>query len=309
MLEHLKATEMCTNFIGALHGIAKYYNYPYTQQWLMAGSGMAFLINIHAEICPSAPYVFNYQFLIDLCQNLGLNIQQIGFVHDQMPQMVRNALESQMKDFLNRGVPLIIQNMDNQVIIGYDEIHFLLDPHYPDFEEFFPKTLTMGTWEEFAKEIHAGVFAVNKCDLKSPKVVIQDALKFAQQIITGEYPRADYVDKIYQSGLAGYDQWIKFLEEKPGDFHGHYWNGSVWMECRKGAAVFFKDLPNIDEQHDKELSKKLAKIYSKIADYLDEARDKSYPQHLQLDRIKKARTLEKSAVPLIKDLNTSFNHP
>ena len=136
--------------------------------------------------------------------------------------------------------------------------------------------------------------------------MIVKALQFAQSIIKGEYPNGPFVNETYRTGINGYDQWIDYLKTNQGDNHGHWWNGSVWMECRKHAAWFFRDLPYIEENHDKTISQKLFKIYSKIAQNLDEARYQTYPQLLKLDRIKKARDLEAGSISLLNKLEKSF---
>ncbi len=51
-MENLHFTMLNTNFMGSLHGIAKYYGYQYSQQWLLGSTGYAFLMNIHKESLP-----------------------------------------------------------------------------------------------------------------------------------------------------------------------------------------------------------------------------------------------------------------
>ena len=97
--------KMNNNFIGALHGIAKYYSYHISQQWLMGGTGMAFFINIHQDLCPSGPYVFDYNPFIELAKNLGLEIIPLGFIHNTANSYHLKYLESKIKEHLFNDTP------------------------------------------------------------------------------------------------------------------------------------------------------------------------------------------------------------
>jgi hypothetical protein len=310
ILEGLKATEMNTNFIGSLHGVAKYYNYHYTQQWLMAGTGMAFFINIHDELCPSAPYVIDYLPITQLAENLGLQFEEIGFTQGDLSQALHlDMMEVKMRGFLDNKIPLIIQNMDNQIIYGLDEEGFLLHPHYPNYVTDFPPKLTFKTWKEFGTEIHSMVWAVKKIAPVSPKKVIKDALTFALKAIEGEYSANPPSTDNYKSGLHGYNTWIEYLNKNDGNNHGHWWNSSVWSECRTHAHLFFRDLSYIEENHDVKISQALAATYQEIALALKQGREKTLPQQEKLSFITKARDLEKEVRSNIAALLGNFKSP
>lgn len=304
-LKNLKATPMMMNFVGALHGITRFFNYPYTQQWLMGGTGVAFLMNIHEDLCPSGPYCFNYDFIMQLGKNLGLEFEELGFISGESPQDVRSQMEYKIKQELNADHPLIIQNLDNQIITGYSKTAFLLDPNYPDFATYFPKTLTFGSWQEFEQEMHCYILSVKKRPMESPRKTIHDALEFAADVIAGNHPY--HLDEnSYTTGIAAYDVWLRFLQSNDGTDHGHWWNGSVWAECRHHAALFLRDLSQIDEFHDQEISKRLESKFFQIAHYLDEVKVKETPVAIKQNRLQKAKKLEASTIKDLRSLTKSF---
>ncbi|MHA1112201.1 MAG: hypothetical protein ACTSRE_13930 [Promethearchaeota archaeon] len=310
-LENLQFTSMNTNFMGSLHGIAKYYGYQYSQQWLLGGTGHAFLMNIHKELCPSAPYVFEYKPIWELAKNLGLEFEEMGFVHGELPPDKLTTLEDKFREYLDQGIPIIIQNMDNQIIVGYDDTGFLLDPTYKDSEEYFPPKLTFGSWKEFGKELHSWSMAVKKIEPAHPKIVIKDSLELAITLLKNEYPQHEPHEGVYYyaTGFKGYDYWLEYLEKNDGNNHGHYWNGSVWMECRKHAALYFRDLAYYEDALVKDsdeigLLKVLEKKYIDIAQLLNKARVKELAQKKKYKFIKKAREIEESSLEDIIELHS-----
>jgi hypothetical protein len=305
-LTNIKASDMFFDFIGALHGIAKYYNYAYTQQWMMGGTGFAFFINIHKELCPSAPFVFNYDGFLHLTENLGLKLNPLGFVHGDMPKNIREDLETKVKTELDKGNPSIIQNMNNQIITGYNETSFLLDPHYPNMEQFYPKKLTFGTWKEMSEELHCMIWGVEKIETQNSRKVIMDTLKFGQQLIKGNYPNGPNIPELYKTGLPAYDQWLSYLDSNDGNNHGFWYNSCCWMECRNHASKFFRDLIDIDESHDQELSKLLEQKYEQIAHFLGELRITLSPVNTKRRLLAKAKKIESSSIEDLIKLEESF---
>ncbi|MFX1566976.1 MAG: hypothetical protein ACFFCV_01265 [Promethearchaeota archaeon] len=306
ILDNLKATKMNNNFIGALHGIAKYYRYHISQQWLMGATGMAFFINIHQDLCPSGPYVFDYDPFIELARNVGLEIIPLGFLHNTANKSHLEYLESKIKEYLSNKIPLIIQNMDNQIIYGFDESGFLLDPFDPEYPEFFPQRITYSTWNEMGNEFHAMIWAVQKIEPQTPKKVIINALTFAEKSIQGNYSKKPEDSVHYKSGKDAYDSWLRYLQKNDGNNHGHWWNAGVWSECRRHAGLFFRDLIMIEDDHDHSLSSKLFNQFTLIGQKLSEAQEKSLSQERKRWLITEAKVVEIGTIEDLKNLRTSF---
>ncbi|TFG18365.1 MAG: hypothetical protein EU530_09330 [Promethearchaeota archaeon] len=313
-LENLQFTKMNTNFMGSLHGIAKYYGYHYSQQWLLGGTGHAFMMNIHKELCPSGPYVFELDPIFDCAKNLGLQFEPVGFVHGELTPEVLAPHEDKLRVYMDQSIPVIIQNMDNQIMVGYDETGFLLDPTYEDAEEYFPPKLTFGSWEEYGDEVHSFSMAVRKIKPAHPKKVIKDSLDLAIKLLRNEYPQQEPQEGIhyYATGFKGYEYWLEYLDKNNGNTHGHYWNGSVWMECRKHAAMYFHDLPYYEDlvakdQDEMKLINTLENKFNEITELLNKARVKESPRKKKLKFIKKASMIEESSLEDIISLRNRLD--
>jgi len=280
----------------------------------LGGSGHAFLMNIHKELCPSGPYVFEIDPIFDCAKNLGLLFEPVGFVHGKLTPEVLTPHEEKLRNYLDQGIPVIIQNMDNQIMVGYDDSGFLLDPTYEGSEEFFPPKLTFGSWKEFGDEVHSFAMAVKKIEPAHPKKVIKDSLDLAITLLKNEYPQHEPHEGtyFYATGFKAYDYWLSFLEKNDGNTHGHYWNGSVWMECRKHAQMYFHDLPYYEDAVAKdtkemELINTLEKKYTEITELLNKARVKELAQKKKYNLIKNAREIEKSSLEDIITLRKRLN--
>ncbi len=187
--------------------------------------------------------------IFNCAKNLGLHFEPVGFVHGKLTPEILTPHEEKLRSYMDQGIPVIIQNMDNQIMVGYDDSGFLLDPTYEDYLEYFPSKLTFGSWKEYGDEVHSFAVAVKKMEPAHPKKVIKDSLDLAIQLLKNEYPQHEAHEGVYYyaTGLKGYDYWLEYLEKNDGNTHGNYWNGSVWMECRKHAALYFRDMPYYED--------------------------------------------------------------
>lgn len=111
------------NLAGCIEGISKYFGYDYSPPEVFYYSGLGFLINMAEHICPSGPYVWKYDKVIELLSGMGLKMQFLGFTGGNVPAE-RTALEDKVRKNLDAGNPCVIANMDNQIIIGSNFVHF-----------------------------------------------------------------------------------------------------------------------------------------------------------------------------------------
>ena len=58
-MKRLKQPALNTTLMGVLEGALDYHKIETTTPMTFGLSGHAFLINIHTELCPSGPYVWN----------------------------------------------------------------------------------------------------------------------------------------------------------------------------------------------------------------------------------------------------------
>jgi len=57
----LKQSPLNATLMGALHGAARYHRLDASLPFLYGASGLAFLMNVHEELCPSGPYCWRHE--------------------------------------------------------------------------------------------------------------------------------------------------------------------------------------------------------------------------------------------------------
>ena len=113
-----------TSLMGVIRGAADHHGIDLSTPMLYGASGHAFLINVHDQLCPSGPYVWNRRPFYRLLRILGLAVRDLGMIHDGSPIGERDALESKVKACLDAGIPCGCCNLDNQIVIGHDDEGF-----------------------------------------------------------------------------------------------------------------------------------------------------------------------------------------
>ena len=303
ILKNLKYENLATNLIGCLKGCADYFNLKISSSWLFGASGHAFLINIHDEICPSGPYCWNYDPFYNLLANVGLKMVDLGFFHKGTNPKDTQAVERTVRNSIDDGNPCIILNMDNQLIVGYDETKFILQPK--SNVNNFPPSLTYKTWIEFEKEFHITIFQVSQTTPKDDKTTVQEAIRYAINVAKG--PAENYTMEKYTTGLAAYDVWINAINKDNGDSHGHFWNGTVWAESRHMANRFLYEVGKKFSGKIEEESNKIRKEYKEIAKNLNIAREKDLDKKRKIEILKETQKIEKNCIEGLETLEKLLN--
>lgn len=298
-LTNIKQPPYNTSIMGVIRGVLDYYDIKVSDAMAFAGSGHAFLINIHEVICPSGPYVWNYDGFIRLLRNLGLETIDLGFVHAGSAAAERGELEQKLRQHLDQGAPGSVCNMDNQIITGYESDHFLLTQPWSCVTDITPPTLTFGTWAEFGKEIHANFFAFKKIAAATENKVIRDSLEYAVDLFDNP---GKYSMPKYGIGALAYDNWVKGVEQGHGKEHGNWWNGTVWSECRSQAADYFAEIAGKVPAAAAASARDLSTAYREIAGGLERISDKEMDQAEKIGIIKALKKTEINAVNSIKGM-------
>ena len=68
--------------------------------------------------------------------------------------------------------------------------------------------------------------------------ILRDACSFALK--HSENP-TEWIFEHYRSGLQGFDDWIRAIEQGNASDMGNAYNAGVWAECRRHAAGFLKE--------------------------------------------------------------------
>lgn len=129
IIPNLKMHPFETTLMGVLKGVADYFDIAVSDAWLFGGSGHAFLINIHEQLCPSGPYCWNYENFFKLVKNLGISIKDLGFFSAESTPNERRKTEEVLKRSIDNRIPCSLLNMENQMISGHDDTHFIVQHH------------------------------------------------------------------------------------------------------------------------------------------------------------------------------------
>jgi len=291
--------------MGVLKGVADFYGIDISDEWLFGGSGHALLINIHEELCPSGPYCWNPETFYKLVKNLGIEIKYLGFYSSKSTLEERRNVERILRKNIDEGVPCSLLNMENQLISGYDETHFLVEQPWPKLD-FPPSTifsLEFEIWRELKDEFHVSFFEFKKTEKACDEKVVQDSLIAALDMVrNSDNWRLEH----YYVGLQAYDAWIEAVKRGFGTTHGNWWNGTVWKECRQMASSFFSEIASKYEDKISKEASKLSDRYMEVAMLLDKARQKELDDEEKIDILLKARKAEESCMCQIESLLMQF---
>lgn len=223
--------------LGCLKGCLEYLGSDLSPAWLWGGTGHAFFINIHPEVCPSGPTAWKAGIIHELGKNVGYEVECIlGFKqNDDFRRKQRLAWDA-IRRAIDGGRPCFAWELDvpeYYVIHGYDDVgyHFK-GPGCDEGKGPYP-------WEKLG-DTGIGVteaYVVKSGTPADDARTVKGALQFA---IEASQNSAEYVHPGYAAGLPGYDLWISAFEAGKAGGFGTSYNAQVWSECRTFAAEFLR---------------------------------------------------------------------
>lgn len=302
-IDTIKQTPFNTSLMGVIRGVFDYYDIKISNGMAYGGTGHAFMINIHDVVCPSGPYCWKYDGFIRLLQNLGLKMTDLGFFHKDHKIEERNRLEEILRTHLDNKLACSMQNMDNQIIYGYDEKGLLLIQPWGPECDVTPPTLTFGTWDEYKGEIHASYFFYRKVPPADEATIIRDSLHYALDLFRN--PSRYTFDK-YKIGGEAYDNWINSHEQGTAHEHGNWWNATVWGECRTMASEYFTEIAGKYPGETFTIAQGLSRQYKEIAELLKQISDKEKPGSEKIPLLKQAKEKELEAIHQIGQFLKEF---
>jgi hypothetical protein len=214
-----------------------------SEPWLYGGTGHAFVINLHEQVCPSGPTAWKTEKLFELGKNLGYRLDGVfGFKHqDDFADLQRRAWEH-VKEAIDEGRPCYgweLEVPEFYVIYGYGEGDDGVAGYYysgPGCEAGKgPKP-----WQELG-DTGIGVlelYSVWPGEAADDATTVKEALNFALE--HAESPEK-WIFEHYRTGVEGFDSWIKALQAGEASDMGMRYNAGVWLECRKNAVGFLKE--------------------------------------------------------------------
>lgn len=288
-----------TTLMGVLKGVSEHYGMGVSDARLFGGSGHAFLINIHQQLCPSGPYVWKRESFYRLVRGLGIEMTDLGFFAPANTLEERKRIEDALVTSINAGTPCSLLNMENQLISGYDDDHFIVEQPWPG-HDFPPKTLTFQTWKELGDEFHVSFFTFAKVEKADDRTIVRESLKHAVDMAR-EPDR--WSSKNYSLGLGAYDAWVRAVEQGYGTSHGNWWNGTVWAECRDMASRYLVEIASEYQGRETgETATELSKEYKKLAELLGRASNRKLADDEKIRTLHEARRTENSCIDRIEKL-------
>ena len=298
IIDNLRQPPFNATLMGVLKGVVDYYKLPLSDAMLYGGSGYAFMMNIHETVCPSGPYVWNYEPFYRLVSNLGIQMRDEGFVWNNTPASERPRIEALIREHLDRGVPCSLVNMEYQLITGYDETGFLtVQPWAPQVD--FPQAhLTFGTWAEMGAEVHVNFFKHPRCDAATEQAVIAASLAYAVDLYRNPQTHSQAP---YSTGAGAYTHWIDAMRSGHADEHGNWWNATVWAECRQQASAYFTEIAG-KLPGQAETAARLSAGYAQIAGVLRQVSDRALDSAAKVPLLEQAAKVEAAAIGQIEQV-------
>lgn len=241
-LENLKWKPMWVSHLGCIKGCLDYLDLDISDAWLYGGTGHAFVINMHEEMCPSGPTAWNTSRMIELGRNLGYEIEGVCG-HKSKEDFAENQAKAWelIRESIDEGIPCYGWELaipEFYVINGYDDKGYLYSGPLAKPEAMPARWEKVGDTDIGWLEMYAVKPGSKAEDAKT----VKDAFEFA---VKHAFTREWMVDDKYHPGPQGFDTWIKALERDDttteGHGHGIAYNAEVWTECRFLAVEFLKE--------------------------------------------------------------------
>jgi len=294
-LNGLEQSATNTTLLGVVAGAARYFGLNVDEVDLFGLTGHAFVINIHEEICPSSPYIWNIEPFFANARNVGPDCEMLGCYSRQSPYDERAKLEARLRATLDAGNPCSLEHLEHQLITGYDDEGF--DTARPWPNEVVRPRLTSGTWDELDPNVPVLFFTWSKCDPATREAAIDAALRYA--IDLWDNPRLHECDH-YGIGPNAYANWLAAIDAGHGGSHGNWWSATVWAECRRMAGAFVERVGK--DRAGGDAWSALSAEYRTIADLLARAAPKDLPALEKRAVVAEAFDRDRAAVEALRSL-------
>jgi hypothetical protein len=298
VIEGLKVPPFNTTLMGVIRGVADHLGVAASDATLYGASGHAFMINIHAELCPSGPYCWKREPFVRLLRNLGIEMTDLGFFSVQATAAERERIEAFLRDRIDRGIATSLLNFENQLITGYDATGFFTTQPWPPHTDFPPGRLEFGSWKEFGDAFHTNFYTFGRIEAADPKATVLESLLLAADIHS--HPE-NHTDEPYATGRKAYMTWIQAVRKGHGSSHGNWWNATVWGECRSMAAGYLREIA-AEYPAGADVASAMAADYEAIAERLVKISDRQMDPDAKIALLTETAELEVGCAPKIDAL-------
>lgn len=235
-LEGLEWKSAWISHMGCQHGCSEYLELDISRAWIFGGTGHAFAINVHEELCPSGPTAWKVGQVDHLAANIGYLVEGVtGHVSERDFEAKQKIAWALVAGCIDTGMPCYGWELaipEWYVITGYDEGGYYFSGPGADEAQMplDPEKLarTGIGW--------LSVHCVVPCRPSPDEEIVTAAIEFALDHAAGEYCHENY-----SAGLAAFELWASALESGKANRFGAGYNGECWRECRAMAAEFLRE--------------------------------------------------------------------
>ena len=243
-LGNCKWSPKWVSHLGCIKGCLDYLGIEVSDAWLYGGTGHAFVINLHEQVCPSGPTAWKTVKLFELGKNLGYRLDGVfGFKQQgDFAELQKRAWEH-AQQAIDQGRPCYgweLEIPEFYVVYGYDDgdDDTIAGYYYsgPGCDEGKgPKR-----WQELG-DTGIGVlelYSVWPGEVADDATTVREALTFALEHAANP---EEWIFEGYRAGLEGYDNWMGALQAGKASDMGMRFNTGLWLECRKNAVGFLAE--------------------------------------------------------------------
>jgi len=238
-LDGLTQKPMWMTHMGCLIGCAEFLKAEASPAWIYGGSGHAFALNIHEQLCPSGPTAWCAEKCDALAAHVGLQVEDChGDKRHQDFAQEQDRIWQRTRAAIDAGIPCFGWELDVPewyVVQGYDARgHYLFDKFGKPGRCHWKKLGDTGIGV-------ATIRAVRRVQPADDRTVVREALHFAIEHGAGKHSH-----EAWTTGLGGYDAWMRALqddEKLKGEVIGFglAYNAQCWAECRRHALAFLEE--------------------------------------------------------------------
>lgn len=221
--------------LGCLQGCMGYLGACMSAGWLCGGSGWAFAMRIHNELCPAG--IIAWAPPAQLGRNVGYETELLAPGAEEVTRQQEIVWRATNKA-LDEGRPCIgfaMESWESYLIYGYDDDGYFYRPVFTGGGHF--SRHKMGT------EVPCVMTFIKLVEPAADALVVKDALDFALRFAADQNvaPGWGGPPEDFSGGLAGYDLWMDAIGSGRADGHGAAYNAAVYADLRRLAVDFLKE--------------------------------------------------------------------
>lgn len=276
--------------MGVVVGAAQHFESTISPVDFYCESGFAFALNIAPDLCPSGPYVWAHEAILQNLRHLGLKMKHVtlrkGFPNRS------DAIVHAMR--VVREAVLSVEALEHQLVTFADEEGLALSMPWGPEGDACLKTVSLKELQQEDSPVF-GFYRIDKCNESNKRARVLKGLECALEM---NNQSTNFQLDGYDFGPQGYTTWANALRSERFNAQGSWWNSQVWSECRQVASDYFKNWmwPQCDE------TRALAQVFSDVSRLLGEAGNRELASKRRAELVLQAAEVEATAANLLRCL-------